>query len=35
MATVDRRLLLSKRDRIGALGYEFAPLARLALSPPP
>ncbi len=27
-ATVDRRLLRQQRDRLGALGYEFAPLSQ-------
>src|SRR5690606_25271118 len=27
-ATVDRRMLRQQRDRLGALGYEFAPLSQ-------
>src|SRR5690606_10614249 len=27
-ATVDRRVLRQQRDRLGALGYEFAPLSQ-------
>ncbi|HHM5293875.1 TPA: DUF3275 family protein, partial [Pseudomonas aeruginosa] len=27
-ATVDRRFLRQQRDRLGALGYEFAPLSQ-------
>jgi hypothetical protein len=27
-ATVDRRILRQQRDRLGALGYEFAPLSQ-------
>ena len=27
-ATVDRRLLRQQRDRLGAMGYEFAPLSQ-------
>jgi hypothetical protein len=27
-ATVDRRVLRQQRDRLGALGYKFAPLSQ-------